>query len=412
MRKFFQLSRLLATLAGIQAAEAWPEFRGPTGQGLSTATNVPLRWSVTENVAWKAPVPGKGWSSPVLSSGKVYLTSAVEENQQVSLRALCYNAKNGEPIWNVEVIRPDGEATKALHKKNSLASPTPILADDRFYVHFGHLGTACLDLQGNVLWTNTELKYPPVHGNGGSPALVKNLLVFNCDAATDPFVAALDAQRGTVQWKMPRRTPAARKFSFSTPLLIEVEGEQQIISPGSGMVAAYQPATGSEIWRVRYDTGYSVIPRPVFANGLLYISSGFDRPVLYAIDPKGAKGDATEKNVLWKHSRGAPNTPSMIAVDDNFFFVSDAGIASCLDARSGTVHWSERLGGEFSASPVSAEARLYFQSEAGVGYVVKAGKTFELLARNDLGERTFASPALADNAVFLRSESHLWRVGK
>jgi outer membrane protein assembly factor BamB len=214
-----------------------------------------------------------------------------------------------------------------------------------------------------------------------------------------------------VRWKTPRNTTAARKFSFSTPLAIEVDGATQVISPGSGFVAGYDPKDGREIWRARYGEGYSVITRPVFAHGLVFVSSSYDRPVVHAVKPAGAKGDVTDSHVAWTHPKGAPNTPSTLAVGDELYFVSDAGIATCVDARTGKVHWTERLGGGFSASPIAVEGRIYFLNEEGVATVLTAGKTFEVLAKNELGERTLASPAVTDNTLFLRSKSHLWRIG-
>jgi outer membrane protein assembly factor BamB len=274
------------------------------------------------------------------------------------------------------------------------------------------MGTAALDLSGKVLWRQTGVKYPPLHGNGGSPVLAGDTLVFSCDGIKDPFVIALDAKNGQVRWKTPRNTPAKSQFSFSTPLEIEIDGKPQIVSPGSGFVAAYDPADGREIWKVRYGEGYSLVPRPVFAHGLLFVSTGFDQANLLAIKPSGAQGDVTESNVLWSYRKGVPTTPSPLVLGNEIYFVSDGGIATCLDAQSGKVHWSERLEGGFSASPVSAEGRVYFQNETGTGFVVKAGPVFQLLSRNSLGERTLASYAVIDNGLFIRSESHLWRIGQ
>jgi outer membrane protein assembly factor BamB len=313
-------------------------------------------------------------------------------------------------LWNTEVIRPDPASAAAMHRKNTLASPTPLVADGRLYVHFGHMGTAALDLDGKILWCQTELKYPPTHGTGGSPVLVGDALIFSCDGQSEPFVVALDAKSGAVRWKTLRNSPARKQFSFSTPLAISLDGATQVISPGSGFVASYDPRDGRELWRVGYGEGYSVVPRPVFAHGLLFLSSGFDAPMIHAIKAAGASGDATATNVVWTQRKGAPSTPSALVLGDEVYFVSDGGIATCADARSGEVRWSERLGGNFSASPVAAEGRVYFQNEAGVGFVVKAGKTYELLATNNLGERTLASPAVADGALFLRSEHHLWKI--
>jgi outer membrane protein assembly factor BamB len=397
-------------------AEAWPKFRGPTGQGVSEATKVPVKWSATENVQWNIAVPGTGWSSPVVGNGRVYLTSAItatEGDRAVTLHALCIDAATGAIVWNTDVLRPDEASVAAMHRKNSPASATPVLTTDRLYVHFGHMGTAALDLDGRVLWRQTALKYSPVHGNGGSPELVDdNLLVVNCDGGSAPFVAALEAGTGAIRWKTPRKSNARKLFSFSTPLAIKVDGVPQIVSPASGYVAAYAPADGGELWRVNYGEGYSVVPRPVFAHEMIYISSGFDQPVLYAIKTRGATGDVTGTHVAWTHRKGVPTTSSLLAVGDELYFVSDAGIATCLDAHTGAVCWSQRLGGDFSASPVSAEGRIYFQNETGSMFVVAAKRTFALLQRNELGERTFASAAVIDGAMIIRSENRLWRIGQ
>jgi outer membrane protein assembly factor BamB len=398
-------------VAQFSIAGDWPQFRGPTGQGIAEAKNVPLHWSSTSNVVWKTAIPGEGWSSPVLFAGNLYLTSATSEGGQTVLHALCVSAKNGKILWDTPVLKPEADRTRAMHQKNTLASPTPIVRDGKIYVHFGHMGMAKLDLKGKVLWTQTDLKYPPLHGNGSSPALIDDLLVFSCDGMTNPFVAALDAATGKLRWRTPRISDVKRKFSFSTPLAIKVDGATQVISPGSGYVAAYDPKDGHEIWRVNYGEGYSVVPRPVFAHSMLFVTSGFERPVLYAIRPAGATGDVTEKNVVWTYSKGVPHTPSLLVIGNELYMVSDSGIGTCLDARTGEVHWNERLGGDFSASPVFADGRIYFQNEGGVTYIVRPGKTFDLLAQNELGERTLASPAVTDNALFLRSKLHLWRIG-
>jgi outer membrane protein assembly factor BamB len=395
-------------------AQDWPQFRGPAGNGVSSATGVPVAWSATENVAWKTPIPGSGWSSPVLVNGKLYLTTAIEEGDSgaVSLRTLCLSADEGKILWNVEAVPANPEAAKLMHTKNSLASPTPIVDGDRLFVHFGHMGTAALDLDGNVAWRQQTVTYEPRHGNGGSPVAIDDLLVFSCDAYVDPFVVALDRTTGEVRWRTPRNTTAVKTFSFSTPLVIEVDGAKQVAIPGSGLIGAYDPQDGRELWRVRYGEGYSVVPRPVYAHGLLFVSSGFDKARLLAINPAGAAGDATDDHVAWTHDRGVPNTPSMLVVGDELYFVSDNGVANCLDATTGKVRWTERLEGDFSSSPVYADGRIYFQNEDGVVYVVSADKEFELLATNDLAERALASPAVTDGAIYLRTASQLWRIGE
>ena len=413
LRPFFAPALLAFFSPWLSAAESeWPQFRGPAGQGISAAVKVPVEWNATTHIAWKVEVPGRGWSSPVLSKGKLYLTTAIggESGAELKLHALCLDAASGQTLWDTEVFQPDAAAAQAMHRKNSPASATPIVTGERLYVHFGHMGTAALDLAGKVVWKQTELKYPPVHGSGGSPALVGDALVFSCDGERDPFIVALDSTTGAIRWKTPRNSPAKKQFSFSTPLSITVGGVPEIISPGPGFVGAYAVKDGREIWRVGYGEGYSVVPRPVFAHGLLYVSSSFDSAVLYAIRPEGATGDATATNVAWTSRKAAPHTASTVVVGDEIYFVSDAGIATCADAKTGEVYWSERLGGGFSASPVVAEGRIYFQNEAGAGFVVKAAKKYELLATNDLAERSLASYAIADGAIFIRTEKQLWKV--
>jgi len=412
LRSLLALACLAIFTLHVSAAETeWPQFRGPTGQGISAATGLPTEWDANKNVAWKIAVPGRGWSSPVISKGRIFLTtSVIDANGETTLRALAIEARDGRLVWDTEIFKPDAESTAAMHRKNSLASPTPIIAGDRVYVHFGHMGTAALDLEGKALWRQTELKYPPTHGSGGSPVLVGDELVFSCDAQKEPFVAALDVATGAVRWKTPRNSPAKKQFSFSTPLVIQNDGATQVISPGSGFVGAYDPRDGRELWRVGYGEGYSVIPRPVFAHGLLFVSSGYDAPIFHAIKPAGASGDATATAIAWSQRKGAPNTPSAVVVGNEVYFVSDAGIATCADALTGEIRWNERLGGNFSASPIVAEGRLYFLNETGVGYVTKAAPTFELLATNDLGEKALASPAAIDGALFIRTEASLWKI--
>jgi outer membrane protein assembly factor BamB len=391
------------------AGDDWPQFRGPTGEGHATAKNLPLEWGKNKNVAWMTPIPGLGWSSPIVVDSRVYLTTAVplKENRDQSLDALCLDAKTGKILWQRQVFREDGRSAPAIHGKNSHASPTPLIHDGKLYVHFGHQGTACLDLDGKILWRSTELKYKPVHGNGGTPIIVDNKLIFTCDGSDVAFLAALDRNNGEVLWKKPRNTAAKKTFSFGTPLLITVDGKPQVVSPASNAVISYDPADGQEVWRVTYD-GYSLIPRPVYGHGLLFISTGFDSPIVLAIRPNGT-GDVTKTHVAWSLRQNAPLTPSPLLVGNELYLVSDTGIASCVDAKTGKVFWKERVGTAFSASPMDAGGRVYFQSEDGVSIVIKAGKRFEELGRNSLDEKTYASYAVAEDALFVRTDKRLYR---
>lgn len=399
-----------ASAGSAWAAQEWPQFRGPKGDGHSPATRVPLEWSDSKNIAWKVAVPGRGWSSPVLGDGRVYLTAAVPKGDDgtLALSAMALNADNGQTVWTTEVF-VQGPDAPAIHRKNSHASPTPILAGDRIYVHFGHMGTACLDPSGRVLWRQSSLKYQPVHGNGGSPILVGDQLILIADGGADPFVAALKSADGAVAWKTPRNSHFQRTFSFATPALIDMGGRRQIVAPAAGIIAAYSPEDGKEIWRVRHE-GWSVIPKPVFGHGLVFVGTGYETATTLAIRPD-AQGDVTDTRIAWTIRRGAPNTPSFLLIGDELYLLADSGVLSCVDARTGNVHYQERACGQSSASPVYAEGRIYLLDEQGLGVVLAPGKEFKKLAENPLGERTLASYAVQDGALFVRSEEHLFRIG-
>ncbi len=412
LRTAWRLLAFTASLLGSLAFSGepnWPEFRGPTGQGLSDARSVPIHWTNERNVQWKVAIPGTGWSSPVIFDGSVYLTSAVPAaGGGYELQLISVALADGKPRFAVTLFEQGADAAK-IHSKNSHASPTPLVDDGKVYVHFGHMGTACVSTDGEVLWKTKRYAYRPVHGNGGSPALHRGSLLFSCDGASDPFVVALRAEDGGELWKTERTSDATKKFSFSTPLVIEGDGGVLAISPGSNAVSAFDVQTGREVWRVRYD-GYSVIPRPVFAEGLIFIGTGYDSPTLLAIRP-GGSGDVTDTHVAWKLTKRAPHTPSPVWSQGRLYLVSDRGVASCLKAATGEELWQGRLEGGFSASPVVAEGRVYFQSETGVGYVVADSDAFSLLASNPLNERTLASYAVGDGLLLIRGEESLYRIG-
>jgi outer membrane protein assembly factor BamB len=399
-------------LAGSAPASAqWPQFRGPTGQGLASETGLPLEWSESRNVLWKAPVPGRGWSSPSISGERVWLTTAIAGSEGrrrgVSLRALAFDVASGREVVNTEVFLVD--RPEELNAKNSHASPTPIVDGDRVYVHFGAQGTAALTTTGEIVW-KTRLNYQSQHGNGGSPALHGDLLIINCDGnGGDAYVAALDVKTGKTRWKTNRRQPADQ--AYTTPLVINAAGRDQVVSIGAYRAAAYDPANGREIWRVAYDDGFSNVPRPVFGQGLVFIATGFQQPTLIAVRPDGT-GDVTRSHVAWTLRRGAPYTPSPILAGEQLFIVNDAGIATCVEAKTGTIHWQQRLGGNYSASPVLADGRLYFLSEEGVTTVIEPATTFKRLATSQLDGATLASMAVAERSFFIRTQSHLYRIGE
>ena len=397
-------------LSSIAAANDWPEFRGVNGSGVIPDANLPITWSTTKNVTWKVMIPGKGWSSPVVYDEKVFVTAATEDHKgdPRALRVVCLDAQTGKIDWDKKVLSPQGEGIK--HPKNSHSSSTPLVRDGRIYAHFAHMGTACLKLDGEILWAMNHLKYEPKHGTGSSPVLVGDHLIFNCDADDDPFIAAVHKDSGKVAWTTRRsKTRATNKFSFSTPVVIDVGEKQQVVSPGSGAVWGYDPANGQELWRVDYGLGFSVTPRPVYGNGLVYVSSGHGDKGLYAIRP-GGKGNVTATHIKWKLERNGPVTPTPLLVGSELYIVRDNGDILCLDAITGKVHWQDEIKGVYSSSPVCGGGRIYIASEKGIFTVFKVGKEFEILAENDMKEKTYATPAIIDDALIIRTEAMLYRI--
>lgn len=399
--RFFLFLFLVVPTQGL--GQDWPEFRGPTGQGRTEERGLPLHWSETQNVRWKVAIPGRGWSSPAIRGTRIWLTTATEEGK--SLRVVCVDRDSGALLLNIEVFRL--KSTGPLHTKNSLASPTPVLEGDRVYVHFGANGTACLTQSGELVW-KTRLEYDNgQHGAGGSPVLYDDLLIVSCDGQQMQYVVALEKATGKVRWRKYRQGAQA----YTTPLIVRLPTGDQLISPGAFRAFAYEPRTGKELWSVSYGDGFSNVPRPIFGHGLVYICTGFHQPALLAIRPDG-RGDVTKSHVVWTLKRGVSLTPSPLLVGDELYLVSDNGIASCLDAKTGAVHWQTRLGGNYSASPLYADERIYFLSEEGQAVVIVPGKEFKALATNQLDGQTLASFAVARGSFFIRSQTHLYRIGK
>ena len=385
-------------------AQDWPEFRGPGGQGHSAERGLPLQWAEGKNVAWKTPVAGLGWSSPVVADGRVWLTTAIEQ-RGISLRVLAFDVATGREVVNVEAFNIP-PYRRDINPKNSWASPTPVIDNGRVYVHFGADGTAALSTSGAIVW-KARFDYASQHGAGGSPIVYGDLLIFSCDGSDVAFVVALDKNTGKVKWKTNRGFPADQ--AYTTPLLIRAADRDQLISAGAFRARAYDPSNGTEIWRVRYDEGFSNVPRPVFAHGLVFIATGFQQPTLLAVRPDGT-GDVTKTHIAWILKRGAPLTPSPIVVGEELYIVNDGGIATCLDAKTGDIVWQQRLGGTYSASPVFADGRIYFLAEQGVTTVIAPGREFRRLATNTLDGGLLASMAVSGGSLFLRTDTHLYRV--
>lgn len=401
MRRRTFLGQLLGAPVAA-ASDDWPQFRGPSGQGQSAETGLPVEWSNTANVRWKTPIPGSGWSSPAISNGRIWLTHSVGSTP--SLRLLSIDAATGVAGGDFEVFRIRDKGP-GLNEKNSFASPTAVVRGDRIYVHFGFYGTACVSAAGNVLWNQT-LRYEPQHGPGGSPVLFEDLLIISCDGFDVQFVVALDAASGKIRWKTARGKGTQ---AYTTPLLIEVDGKPQVISPGAHRAYAYDPRNGKELWHIDYGDGFSNVPAAVYAHGLVYICTGFFQPVLMAVRPEG-RGNVTKTHVEWSYPRAVPLTASPVVSGDELYMVSDNGIGTCLNAKSGEVIWQRRLGGGYSASPVAANDRVYFLNEEGETLVLQSGGPYRELAHNPIGERTLASLAVSGKAIYLRGEKNLYRL--
>ena len=412
------------------AAETnWPEFRGPTGDGLSTSTNLPLRWSEQQNLKWKTPIHGKAWSSPVIWGQQVWLTTATKNGQE--LFAVCVDPGSGRVLQDLKLF--DVAKPQFCIPFNSYASPTPVIESGRLYVTFGSAGTACLDTQtGKVLWTRRDIECNHFRGAGSSPILYSNLFFLNFDGSDHQFVIALDKQTGRTVWQkqrsidfqdlgpdgQPEQGGDYRK-AFATCQVATFEGRTTLLSPGSKALYAYDPLSGAELWRVEERTSYSSATRPVTGHGLVFAPTGFASGQVLAIRP-GKPGEVLDAKVpgpasmqlqvVWKTKQNAPKKPSLLLLGDLLYALEDNGVVTCWEPVTGKVVWSERIGGHYSASPLAAGDRIYLFSEEGKTTVLAAGREYKKLAENQLGDGFMASPAVAGNALFLRSRSHLYRL--
>ena len=405
----------LAFLSGVDCLRGdWPQFRGPDGQGHSDQTGIPIHWKEGENITWKTPVPGRGWSSPVIAGNQVGMTSAEAEGK--SLHAICIDKRSGKLLHNVEVLTPQDAGP--LHRLNGYASPTPVLDGERVYTHFGPRGSVCLDTAGKIIWKNNSFKYNVIQGAASSPILHGDMLILTCDGIDNQFIVALDKRTGKIKWKQPRahleaaaKKRSIAKMSYSTPLIQRINGVPQLVCSGADHVASYDLKTGAEIWWMPYD-GFSIVGRPSYGNGLFYVVGSIrqDHFCVYAVHP--GKGRLRDDQVVWQRSISIPHVSSPLLVGRELFVVHDGGVASCVDALTGKEHWRERLGGNHDASPVEIRGRIYFCNREGKTTIAAASDKFEVLAINQLKGTFKASPAIADGALFLRSDTHLYRIEK
>ena len=405
---------LLTVLTAPAPAEAnWPEFRGPSGDGHSSATNLPIKWSPTENVTWKTAVHGTGWSSPVIWGDQIWMTTA--ENKGKELYAVCVDRRSGKIVHDIKLF--EVEKPGRINSLNSYASPTPVVEEGRVYVTFGTYGTACLDTKtGKTLWSRRDINCDHDMGPGVSPIAYGSLLIMPMDGCDKQFVIALDRKTGKTVWKTNRGIDYSdrqydTKKAFCTPTVIEVSGQKQLIAPCADAIIAYNPDTGAELWKVSM-TGFSIIPKPVFAGGVLYVVTDCSRPQLWALKPtvKGRKPKAT---IVWKITKDAPQRSSILVVDDLIYGMTHRGHVLCFEAKTGKTVWKQRLGSGYSASPLYADGRIYLFNERMGATVIQPGRTYKELATNRFGRsRIMASPAVAGKAIYLRTDTHLYRIEK
>jgi outer membrane protein assembly factor BamB len=403
---------MTALMVSLGLGAEWPEFLGGAKQGVVAAEKVPAKLDFEKDVVWKTAIAGKGWSSPVMSDGLIVITSAVKA-ENIELRAMALDAATGKKKWETTLFKPSATEAGTIHSKNTLASSSALLVDGVAYAHFGHMGTAALDLKtGKVKWRYHET-YDAVHGNGGSPVLVDGVLIFSADGKDEGLLRGLDAKTGKKKWEVNRKKDVPRKFSFGTPLVVKVDGETQVVSQGSGMVGGYRPADGKLIWSVDYGKGYSVVPRPIFHEGRIYVTTGFNRAKLLSIRIKGAKGDVTKTHVDWEVDRGVPTTPSMVLSGGEIFMVDDTGRFCALDRKTGEVLWRDSYKRKVSASLSLVGNKLYAFTEEGQGFVHEVSREgAKEVAVNEFGEPVFASPIIFDGTMIVRSQNALWRFEK
>jgi outer membrane protein assembly factor BamB len=421
---------VLAASLGL-AGDSWPGFRGPTADGRSDAKTLVTTWSEKENVRWKTAIHGKGWSSPVVLGNQVWVTTADEVPaeksptppkkgdpppnpiKEVSFFAVCVDPATGKVVHDIKLGTE--QSPQYCHPFNSYASPTPFVEPGRLYAHFGSLGTWCVDTAtGKPIWERRDLKCDHFRGPASSPVVVGDLLYLIFDGFDQQYVAALNKMTGETVWKTDRNIKYSTdngdyKKAYATPALFEIGGKPQLVCPSAECTIAYDPKTGTELWRITHG-GMNGAGRAVMGNGLLYLTSGHNKRLL-AVKP-GAAGVVPAGDVKWQAVKGVPTRPSLLLDGELLYTVSDDGIASCLDAVTGKVHYAERLDGEFSASPVLAAGHVYCCNQNGKVFVLATGKAFNVVAVNRLDGGFMASPAVVGDTLLLRTKTHLYAVGK
>lgn len=395
---------LTTGLAGPVLGENWPAWRGPRGDGTSLEKDVPVTWNPTENVAWKIPIPGKGHASPIVWANRIFVVTAIQEQQQRLL--FCLDRSNGQVLWQRIVLEAPLEK---INRLNSYASSTPATDGEKVYVSFldrDKMFIAAYDFEGNQVWAVRPGPFASTHGYCSSPILWKDKLIVNGDHDGPAYIIALERATGKTVWKTPR--PNLTR-SYCTPIIKPIEGRNQLVLSGNKCVASYDPDTGGQHWIIDGPTEQYVASL-VYNGSLLFMTAGFPDHFIQAIRPDGS-GNVTATHVVWQTEKDCSYVPSPIVAGPYLLVISDTGVATCFEAATGQVAWRERLGPHYSASLVMANGLVYFLSDKGVMTVVKPGPKLDIVTRNELGEETYASPAISDGRMFLRGLKHLYCIG-
>ncbi len=392
----------------------WPDWRGPTCDGHSDAIGLPLKWSETENIVWKTPIHDLGYSTPVVWGDQVWLTTATMKGE--TLYAVCIDFNTGRVVHDIEVFHP--EKPQRINRLNSYATPSAVVEKGFVYVHYGTHGTACLDTQtGKVLWSRTDLNCEHMQGPVSSPILFEDLLIVHLEGTDVQFIAALNKKTGNTVWRYDRPRelyegvePVYLVKSYHTPVIVEVNGKQQLISNGAMLATGHDLRTGAELWRVLYRDD-NPISRIVTGHGLLFINCGGSPGAahLWAVR-QGGIGDVTDTHVVWKMTKDVCHESSPVLVGDLLYMMSDKGLLICKDAKTGETVWTERLEGKYGASLLYAENRIYMSNKEGKTTIIEPGREFRKVAVNKLDGFIGASPAVAGKSLLLRTKTHLYRV--
>jgi len=393
-------------------SENWPDWRGPTADGHSDATGLPLTWSETENVVWKTPIHDEGYSTPVVWGGQAWLTTATEDGR--TLYAVCIDANSGAVIHDIDVFHP--AEPQYINPNNTYATPSASIEEGRVYVHYGTHGTACLNTEtGEALWQRADLNCDHIQGPVSSPVLFEDLLILHFEGGDVQFIVGLNKNTGETVWRYDRPRelyegvePAFLVKAYQTPVIVEVDGAPQMLSNGALLVTGHDPRTGKEIWRVRYRDD-STISRIVTGLGLFFVNTGGspDAPYLWAVR-QGGVGDVTDTHVVWKMTEDVPLKASPLLAGDLLYTMSDKGMLLCIEASTGAIVWSQRIRGDYGPSLLQAGNRIYILSMKGTTTVIEPGRAFRQLAVNQLDGRFGASPAVTGTSLLLRSETHLY----